>query len=347
MTVPAPEPGAVGVDVGGSKILGVVLSGTGELLAEQRIATPATLEIADLSPLRALGAAIAGLARSLWFEAAGDGVRADGTGADGPIPLGVGLPGMVSGGLLLAAPNLPKALSGPGADVRTCIADELGSAPAAVENDVDMAALAELERGAARGVRNGLILTLGTGIGGAVVADGMVQTGAHELAGEIGHMVVDPSGPPCSCGGRGCWERFASGDALGRRAREATSGGAMAAAVALAGGDPERVCGEHVTQAAAAGDPECRRAVEELGWWLALGLANLTAILDPERIVVGGGLSTAGVLFDPVRRAFGALVVGHRVRPEVPIVPAELGEHAGAIGAALATGAILGAVPMA
>jgi glucokinase len=148
-------------------------------------------------------------------------------------------------------------------------------------------------------------------------------------------MIVDPDGPPCPCGQRGCWERFASGSGLGRLGREAAAAGAATRIVALAGGDPASVRGEHVTAAAAEGDAEAAAVVVRFGWWVALGLANLANVFDPQAFVLGGGLVEVGeLLLAPVRTAFAQLVTGGAHRPRVDIVPATLGEHAGAIGAA-------------
>jgi glucokinase len=206
-----------------------------------------------------------------------------------------------------------------------------------VENDANLALLAELQLGVATDGADVVMVTLGTGIGGGVALGGRILTGSFGFAAEVGHMVVDPSGPLCPCGQRGCWERFASGGGLGRLAREAALAGRLQHVVALAGGDPEAVRGEHVTTAALACDPEALAVMDELGWWVALGLANLTAVLDPARIVIGGGLAEAGaILLDPARRAFDTLVEGRGTRPEVKIVPATLGLRAGAVGAALA-----------
>ena len=171
------------------------------------------------------------------------------------------------------------------------------------------------------------------------IVDGRVQVGAHGFAGEIGHMVVDPAGPPCPCGRRGCWERYASGSALGMMAREAAAAGTAGRVLNLAGGDPSNVTGEHVTAAAAEGDEQAWTLMARYGWWVAAGLVNLSNVLDPEVIVLGGGLIEAGdILLGPVRRAFAELLEGTGHRPEIPIVPAVLGERAGAIGAALLAG---------
>ncbi len=312
---------ALGVDIGGTKVLGVAVGADGAVLAEHK--TPTPRGPADPASAAEVADTVVEVLATL----------ADRVGADGPV--GVGAPGQVDrNGVLRLAPNLRGADR---ADLRALVADRMGGAFVAVENDANCATLAELTSGAARGAKDALVITLGTGIGGGLVVDGRVVTGARGFAGEVGHMVVDPTGPPCPCGGRGCWERFASGDGLGRLAREAAIGGRLSAVVRLAGGDPASVHGEHVTQAAAAGDPEAVAVFDDLGWWVALGLANLTAILDPEVFVLGGGLSEAGdLLFAPVQRAFPALVEGGPDRPPPAVVPAEMGERAGAIGAALA-----------
>ena len=157
------------------------------------------------------------------------------------------------------------------------------------------------------------MVTLGTGIGGGIVVDGRVQVGSAGFAGEIGHMVVDPDGPPCPCGRRGCWERFASGAGLGVLAREAALAGRLGEVVRLAGGDPESVRGEDVSAAAAAGDPAARQVIEEVGWWIGFGLANLACVVDPECFVLGGGVVEAGdLLVDSARAAFERAGRGRR-----------------------------------
>jgi glucokinase len=160
--------------------------------------------------------------------------------------------------------------------------------------------------------------------------------GGNGLAGEPGHMTVDPDGPPCPCGRQACWERYASGSGLARLAREAAIAGRVNAVVERAGGDPEDVKGEHLTAAAREGDPGALAVVDQFGWWVALGLANLVNILDPSVVVIGGGLVSEGdLLLDPTRRAFTRHVLAPEHRPEVAIRAAELGERAGAIGAAM------------
>jgi glucokinase len=231
--------------------------------------------------------------------------------------------------VLRFAPNLD--LGGP-LDVREPLEARLG-VPVTVDNDATCAAWGERELGAAQGLDDVILVTLGTGIGGGIVTDGTVERGANGFAGEIGHMVVDPDGPQCPCGQRGCWERFASGSGLGRLAREAAHAGLAPRVVELAGGDPEAVRGEHVTRAVAEGDPRAAEVLDRFAWWLALGLANLTNIFDPQAFVLGGGLIRAGEsLLAPTRATLRELLPP--ARPEVAVLPATLGERAGAVGAA-------------
>jgi glucokinase len=306
----------VGIDLGGTKCLGVVVDAEGGVRDEERVPTPTGgREILDV---------LASVSAMLLDRCPLGAV----------VGVGVGVPGLVDRqGVLRFAPNLPGVVD---VDVRAELGRRLSGLPVHVENDASCAGWAEREAGAARGRDHIVLATLGTGIGGGIIADGSLYRGANGFAGEIGHMVVDPDGPPCPCGQRGCWERFASGSGLGRLAREAAHANRAAAVVALAGGDPEDVRGEHVTRAAADGDAEARAIVERFAWWVALGLANLANVFDPELFVLGGGLVEAGdVLLEPVRGAFAGLVEAAEHRPPVGVVPAELGEHAGAIGAAL------------
>lgn len=299
--------------MGGTKCLGVVVGTGAEVLAEHRVATPRSAE--DL--LDAVASTVLALRSGLGHET----------------PVGVGVPGLVDHrGVLRFAPNLPGITE---LAVAAGLAERLDG-PVLVDNDATCAGWAETVGGAAAGCDHVLLVTLGTGIGGGLVVDGRLVRGANGFAGEIGHMVVDPNGPLCPCGQRGCWERFASGSGLGRFGREAAQAGRAPGLVALAGGDPEAVRGEHVTRAAAAGDPEAQAVMDRFAWWLALGLANLANILDPGRIVLGGGMVESGrILLDPIRAAFRDLVEGVEHRPEIPIVAAALGERSGAIGAAL------------
>ncbi|MGH9054411.1 MAG: ROK family protein, partial [Acidimicrobiales bacterium] len=254
--------------------------------------------------------------------------------------VGVGAPALVDGaGVVRFSPHLPGLV---GTELTAGLRSALPGARLWVGNDATAACWAEHDRGAAAGADNAVMVTLGTGIGGAAIAGGRLVDGANRYAGEFGHMVVDPRGPQCPCGRRGCWERYASGWGLGVLGREMAVAGRAPRLVELAGGDPEAVRGEHVTAAAAEGDPAAAGTVAQFAWWLALGLANLTAAFDPEVIVVGGGLVAAGeALMEPARRAFSDLVEAPAARPDLRIEAAVLGDKAGAIGAGLlALGAV-------
>ena len=211
-----------GVDIGGTKCLGVVIDGAGAVLREERRSTPFGPE-ALLEVLDQLAGALAP------FDS-----------------FGVGAAGLVStDGVWRAAPNVGGVWDFP---IRDALVARL-DCPVRVDNDATCATLAEWQVGAALGATDVVLVTLGTGIGGGMVSGGLLVRGANGFAGEPGHMVVDPNGPPCVCGRRGCWERFASGSGLARLAREAATGGRLARVVALAG-DAEAVRGEHVLSAA-------------------------------------------------------------------------------------------------
>jgi glucokinase len=214
-----------------------------------------------------------------------------------------------------------------------------------VDNDANTAALAEVTLGAAAGAKYVLMVTLGTGIGGGIVVDGQLMHGANGFAGEIGHVTVERDGPLCACGEYGHWEAIASGRALGRMARELIERGGGRGILDAAGTDTAAVTGESVEIAAAAGDGDACALLERYADNIALGLANLANILDPECIVIAGGVVELGaLLFDPLRRAFAARLEGTEHRPEIRILQAHFGERAGALGAALLARSIAGPV---
>ncbi len=327
-------PVTVGIDVGGTKILGLAVDGTGAVLAEAKAPTPRLLPPGSSGgPGGDAVIETVALVAERLIDAL-DAEAVPGATSAAVSAVGVGVPGMVDdAGILRFAPNLP---GGEGLDVRGRLSKRLGNLSVVVDNDATCAVMGEWVYGAAAGATDAVVVTLGTGIGGGLVVNGRVARGALGFAGEIGHMVVDRSGPACPCGKRGCWERFASGSGLGRLAREAAHAGRLDDVLRRAGGDPESVRAEDVTTAAGAGDPAAQAVLEELGWWLALGLANLANILDPSVFVLGGGLVDAlDLVIEPVRTAFDDLVEGRRGRPEVMIRLAALGERAGAVGAGL------------
>jgi glucokinase len=303
----------LGIDVGGTKCLGVVIDADGVLLGETREPTPqggdALIDVL---------AAIIGELESVAGEAAA---------------IGVGVPGLITlGGVLQSSPNVPDVIE---LDVAGRLAGRIGR-QITVGNDATCAALAEWTVGGGRGVDDMVMVTLGTGIGGGIVAGGRLIVGANGFTGELGHMVVDPNGPPCPCGRRGCWERYASGSGLAQLARTAAVGGRLRRVVEVAGGDPALVRGEHVQAAAREGDTGALAVVDEFARWVALGLVNLTNALDPAAFVLGGGLAEGAELYlGPIERWFRALLYAPELRPHPALTFAALGERAGAIGAAM------------
>lgn len=308
----------IGLDVGGTKVLGVVLDAAGRIVVEERRPSPT-----GFGPLIDLMAAMTTDLSAVASDA----------GAEPVAGAGVGIAGLVDcDGVLRYGPNLPGVVDAP-------IGDALAAAtglPVVVDNDANVAGLAEARHGAAVGVGHALIVTLGTGIGGAIVAAGQVFRGANGFAGEIGHHTVDSGGPRCACGEHGHWEAIASGTALGRMGRELVAAGSGALILDLAGGDPEAVDGLHVGTAARAGDPDALALLDRYADNVAIGLANLANILDPARVVVAGGLLALGdLLFDRLERAFAVHLEATDHRPRIPVLPAALGEQSGAIGAAV------------
>lgn len=339
--VGSPSPGGdvddelatVGVDVGGTKLLGVVVTRQAGAVAEARRSVPRPEGVRSPSAPRTgpLYDAVKALVTDLVDEARAGGRRVAG--------VGIGLPGQVDRqGRLHVSPNLAQ---GEGLDLVASMPGELGM-PVAVENDATCAALGERGLGAARHAEDAVVVTVGTGIGVGLIVSGEVVRGAAGYAGEAGHMVVQAWGMRCPCGRSGCWERYASGEALGRAARAMVAAGEAPAVLALAGGSIDEVRGEHVTAAAEAGDVHALRLVDELARWLALGITNLGAVLDPQLVVVGGGLVGAGpVVLAPLQRALADPAISGRY-PVPVVVGAALGARAGAIGAALLARHLLG-----
>lgn len=279
----------VGIDVGGTKCHGVAVDPSGNLLAEVRHPTPHASELIDLLA-------------AIYGELGGEGT------------LGVGVPGLItSDGVVRASPNMRGAHDVP---VGPSLRRMLGMA-VHVENDATMAAWAEWKVGAARGASDAVIVTLGTGIGGGIVMGGQLQRGARGFAGEIGHMVVVRDGHECVCGRRGCWETYASGNAL-----RTLSGG---------------LSGEDVFAAHARGDNAATEVVRTFSEWVALGLANLTNICDPEVIVLGGGVvDSMSEFMDMLAASFADALYSSKSRAHPRLVTASLGSRAGAVGCALA-----------
>ena len=302
----------IGVDLGGTKLLGGVVSDG--LLVHHRARRPA--------PATGALDALAGIVDELC--AAGD---------EEITAVGLGIPSLVDAGRGTAAWTNHLELAGvPVADV---LSERLGL-PVAVDNDANAALLAEHHAGAAAGARHALMLTVGTGVGGAAIVDGRLLRGAGGAAGEMGHVPVDADGPPCpgSCPGRGCLEARVSGIALAREGREAAQEDPRSA-LAAAAAEGREITGALVTELAHDGDAAARAAVARVGRWLGVGLAGLANVFDPEVVVIGGGVGHAGeLLLEPARAELAA-----RARPpsaeRVLVVPAAFGDESGMLGAAL------------
>lgn len=301
----------IGVDVGGTKVVAAEVAADGAVLRTAHRVTPGRrVEVTLVEDA---------LTQAVREVAAGRRVTGVGLAAAGFVD--------AAGERVMFAPHLPWH----GEQVRARLA-ERWQVPVFLDNDANCAARAETAYGAARGARDALVVTLGTGIGGAVVLDGRLHRGRNGMAGEFGHMQVVPDGRSCECGGRGCWEQYSSGNALVRHAQAHLAPGVLHD---LAEGDPALVDGPMVTQAALAGDPVALAAFHEVGTWLGTGVANLVAALDPEVVVVGGGVSAAGdLVLDPARAELARSLVGAADRVVPPVLRAAHGPEAGAVGAA-------------
>ena len=305
----------VGIDIGGTKLLGGVVDEHGSVLALTR------RETAPDDPAKSL-ALIVEVIEELVGKHEVDAV-------------GVGAAGWIDDtrSRVLFAPNLAWRDE----PLRDEIAERV-HLPVVVENDANAAAWAEFRYGAAREVRESAVLiTVGTGIGSGIVLNGEIVRGAHGIAAEVGHVRVVPHGHPCGCGRFGCLEQYASGTALVRFARELATHdpGDATHLLDLAGGSPDAITGPLVTRAALDGDPVSRAAFAQVGQWLGSGLADLVQILDPEVLVVGGGVIEAGeLLMAPTRMALAEAFGARGTLPVAAVVPARLGNVAGVVGAA-------------
>ncbi len=305
----------IGIDVGGTKILGGIVDADGRVLAKARQPTPAAGGVALL-------AAIAAVANEL---AAREKIEA----------VGLSIAGLVSSdrSTMLATPNIADL---DGVPLQRLLEEAIGL-PVCVENDANAAAWGETVFGAGRGCEHLMLLTVGTGIGGGIVTNGELYRGAFGLAAEFGHMRIVPNGLRCGCGSDGCFEKYGSGTALLRVAKEQAQVDLNRAAKLLALGDgtPSGIRGSHITQAALAGDEAALSAFAEIDEWLGTGIAMLSVVLDPERVIVGGGLIEAGeLLLAPTRNALMRHLPYVAKRPAPTIVPAELGNDAGLVGVA-------------
>jgi glucokinase len=304
---------AIGVDIGGTKVAAGVVDDDGCVIDRERRDTPGD----DVTQTEAT---IVEVVHALCS-------RHD------VVAIGIGAAGWIANdhATVLFAPHLAWRNE----PLRDALTNRI-SLPLIVENDANAAAWAEYRFGAAQGEKVVVCVTLGTGIGGGLVADGSVYRGAYGVACEYGHMTLVPDGRRCACGNRGCWEMYASGRALARDARELAEESPMAAArmVELAG-SVDALTGPVVTAAAEAGDPAAQSICTTMGRWLGRGLANLAAVIDPSTFVIGGGVSAAGeILLHPARQEFAHTLTGRGFRPQASVKLAALGPDAGLVGAA-------------
>lgn len=307
---------SIGVDVGGTKILAGLVDESGHVVTTARRETPRN----DADDV--LGV-VADVVRELAAPVS-DEVVGVGLGVAGPVD--------AQRATVFFAPNLGWSQ----VPVRSILESQVHM-PVVVENDGNTAAWGEFRFGAGADVEELVMVTVGTGIGGGIVIGGELLRGAHGAAGEIGHMNVVVNGIACGCGRNGCWEQYASGNALVREARAlaAERRGDAKLLLSLGDGTPEGVQGLHVTQAAEAGDPVAIMAFDRIGTWLGRGLADLCAILDPGTFVIGGGVSEAGdLLLGSARATLVEKLSGNQQRPAPDVRIATLGNTAGLIGAA-------------
>jgi glucokinase len=305
----------IGIDVGGTKVLGGVVSASGEILTTARRDTPR-------EGGRALTQTIADVANELLSEYQVESI-------------GVSAAGFISSDreTILATPNI-AGWNGVNLDKEL---NAILNKRIVLENDANAAAWGEFKFGAGRGRSDLMLLTLGTGVGGGLILDGALFRGAFGIGAELGHIRIVPEGHLCGCGIRGCLEQYASGSALMRHARESISASPDMARNLLARGDGtlEGLKGEDITAAAREGDPVALAAFNTMASYLGAGIASLCAVIDPSCIVLGGGVIDAGEIFlGPTREAAIRLIPFSGKHPYPEIIPAELGNSAGLVGVA-------------
>ena len=310
---------AIGIDIGGTKVAGGVVDVEGNVTHRARRDTPDRSK----SPSVVEGTIVEVVAELMQV-----------VGPETIAAVGIGAAGFVAAdrATVVFAPHL----SWRHEPLQDALQRRV-AVPIFVDNDANAAVWAEWKFGAAQGETHVMMITLGTGIGGGILINGQVQRGRFGIAGEFGHMQVVPGGHRCECGNRGCWEQYASGNALVREARSLFSANSPIASDLLdrVEGVVGNLTGPLITQAARDGDPTARELLAEIGNWLGVGIANLAAAFDPGMFVIGGGVSSAGdLLLIPARETFKRQLTGRGYRPEARIVAAHLGNDAGLIGAA-------------
>lgn len=306
----------VGIDLGGTKIATGIADSTGALIS--RFTVPTKAFAGHEVVVRQIIETIYQVIHDAKVNT--DEVKAIGIGSPGPLDTGTGV--------VLGAPNL----GWHNVPLARLISEEVGI-PVYLDNDANLAALGELRFGAGRGTKNMFYVTWSTGIGGGIIMNGQVYRGGWGSAGEVGHMIMVEGGPLCGCGKRGCLEALASGRAIARRAVEKVKEGARTLTLTLAGDDPAAITAAIVGKAALRGDRLAVELLEEAAHYLGVGLANVVALLDPEVVVIGGGVSQLKDMLFPIViqtiRENAVKGVSERVR----VAAVELGRDVGLIGA--------------
>ncbi len=303
---------AIGIDIGGTKIAGAVVDELGAIVRSERVPTPAG-DVAKLED------AVVAMIDSL---AADEEVAAVGVAAAGFID--------AAQSTVYYAPNIDWRNE----PFREKLEARVGKS-VVVDNDANAAGWAEFRFGAGRMVSDMVMLTIGTGVGGAVVAGDRLFRGGFGAGAELGHMRVVPDGLACGCGQRGCLEQYGSGRALLRMANEVADAGGVGRALAQARDEHGALDGRLVGSLMMAGDPGALTALRQLGHWLGQAAASLSAVLDPQRFVFGGGVAEAGeLLLEPIREAYAEHLPARGYHPEPDFVIAELVNDAGVVGAA-------------
>ncbi len=307
----------VGIDIGGTKLATVVADKDGNIL--QKVRKPTESEKGPRYAVQLLlemvdeAIDLAGLRR--------EDISGIGVSCGGPLD--------TKTGIIYSPPNLPGWDALP---LKEMIESEF-HIPTVIENDANASALAEARFGGGRGYDYVLYMTMSTGIGGGIVANGEIYHGANDSAGEVGHQILLPDGPLCGCGQYGCLEALCSGPAIARRAQEAIADQPHTKILALADGQIDRVRSEHVLQAARDGDALAIALVEETAYYMGWGIANLVNILNPQIVLLGTIAVAAGdLLLDPIRRTVTEMAM-QRPLEIVKIMPAELGDSIGDLAA--------------
>ena len=307
---------AIGVDLGGTTFGVGLLDEQGKLLAENSYPTPVSADPDQI---------LTEIAQKALALAHTDAPGAPVAG------LGIGIPGPVDpvSGFIKQCPNLHPLDGAPAAE----ILKQATGLPAFIANDAFCATLAELRHGAGRGCRYMALLTLGTGVGGGIAIENKVLRGPRQILGEVGHLVIEPGGPKCGCGNHGCLEALTGRQPICDRAILKLQQGRVSRLADAVGANHEKIDPRLIADLAREGDALCQEVMDEVGYYLGLAISNIIVLCDPDRVVLGGGISGAGeTLFGSIRRTVRHVSRISRFDPD-KIVAAALGNQAGMVGA--------------